>query len=322
MKRFKNLLVVAPDDDTKIDEVLAAAIDLAQRNEAELTVFSVVEKIPARRRFLEQNSKRIDLEELLLQSRMDYLKQVTPPTPFPVTHDVVSGVDYLEIIEKVSSGGYDLVITAPEPEPARRGLRSSSLIMHLMRKCPVPVWVHSPDTATSTSVAVAVGPLDAGEPTDSLNRKLLELGSSMAQLRGGALHIIHAWRLEGETLMRSPRLAGNSSRIELMAEEAFSEANQRLQELIASVDLVDDSAKIHLVKGHAGDVVADAVAEIDPGIVVMGTVARTGIPGMIIGNTAERVLGSLDTSVLAVKPYGFVSPVEALKSWEPQQLPY
>jgi nucleotide-binding universal stress UspA family protein len=41
----------------------------------------------------------------------------------------------------------------------------------------------------------------------------------------------------------------------------------------------------------------------------MGTVARTGIPGLLIGNTAEGVLNQVDCSLLALKPEGFVSPV-------------
>jgi len=41
----------------------------------------------------------------------------------------------------------------------------------------------------------------------------------------------------------------------------------------------------------------------------MGTVARTGIKGLIIGNTAEVILNGIQCSVLAVKPDGFVSPL-------------
>jgi nucleotide-binding universal stress UspA family protein len=41
----------------------------------------------------------------------------------------------------------------------------------------------------------------------------------------------------------------------------------------------------------------------------MGTVARTGINGLLMGNTAEMILTQIDCSVLAVKPQGFVSPV-------------
>jgi nucleotide-binding universal stress UspA family protein len=41
----------------------------------------------------------------------------------------------------------------------------------------------------------------------------------------------------------------------------------------------------------------------------MGTVARTGIDGLFMGNTAESIIGQLDCSILTVKPPGFTSPV-------------
>ena len=44
-------------------------------------------------------------------------------------------------------------------------------------------------------------------------------------------------------------------------------------------------------------------------LLVMGTIARTGIAGFIVGNTAERLLPRIPCSVLAIKPEGFVSPV-------------
>ncbi|MDZ7686912.1 MAG: universal stress protein [Gammaproteobacteria bacterium] len=40
-------------------------------------------------------------------------------------------------------------------------------------------------------------------------------------------------------------------------------------------------------------------------LLVMGTLSRSGIPGMLIGNTAERVLNDVDCSVLTLKPKGF-----------------
>ena len=44
-------------------------------------------------------------------------------------------------------------------------------------------------------------------------------------------------------------------------------------------------------------------------IIVMGTVGRTGLPGLFIGNTAENVIDQVDCSLLAVRPEGFASPV-------------
>ena len=41
----------------------------------------------------------------------------------------------------------------------------------------------------------------------------------------------------------------------------------------------------------------------------MGTVARTGISGLVMGNSAEQVLDEVHCSVIAVKPPGFKSPI-------------
>ena len=39
-------------------------------------------------------------------------------------------------------------------------------------------------------------------------------------------------------------------------------------------------------------------------------VARTGVPGFIMGNTAEKILNQIDCSVLAIKPAVFKTPVK------------
>jgi nucleotide-binding universal stress UspA family protein len=66
----------------------------------------------------------------------------------------------------------------------------------------------------------------------------------------------------------------------------------------------------HLPKGPAKKEVAPLAAELRADLVVMGTVARTGIPGVIIGNTAEAILDQLSCSVLTIKPPGFITPVK------------
>ena len=47
----------------------------------------------------------------------------------------------------------------------------------------------------------------------------------------------------------------------------------------------------------------------DIDIIVMGSVTRTGIAGLLMGNTAETVLGAVRRSVFAIKPTGFQTPV-------------
>ena len=67
--------------------------------------------------------------------------------------------------------------------------------------------------------------------------------------------------------------------------------------------------KTHLPKGPAGEIIPAFARELNIDLIVMGTVARTGIPGLIIGNTAESVLSQINCSVLAIKPPNFVTPV-------------
>lgn len=45
------------------------------------------------------------------------------------------------------------------------------------------------------------------------------------------------------------------------------------------------------------------------GAAVMGTLARTGIPCLLIGNTAQRLGQRFSCSRLAVEPAGFISPI-------------
>jgi nucleotide-binding universal stress UspA family protein len=66
---------------------------------------------------------------------------------------------------------------------------------------------------------------------------------------------------------------------------------------------------VHLVEGSADRVVLDLVRDQGIDLLVMGSLGRTGIAGLFIGNTAEEVLNQVDCSVLTVKPEGFASPV-------------
>ena len=55
--------------------------------------------------------------------------------------------------------------------------------------------------------------------------------------------------------------------------------------------------------------IPELAAKLEVGLIVMGTVSRTGVDGLLIGNTAEKILRQVDCSVLAVKPDGFITPV-------------
>ncbi|MCF2906962.1 universal stress protein [Pseudoalteromonas sp. DL2-H2.2] len=68
--------------------------------------------------------------------------------------------------------------------------------------------------------------------------------------------------------------------------------------------------KLHQVKGKASKEIPLLAQKHQIDLIVMGTVGRVGIPGLIIGNTAESILEQTQCSVLAIKPKGFQTPIK------------
>jgi nucleotide-binding universal stress UspA family protein len=169
--------------------------------------------------------------------------------------------------------------------------------------------VDDPETWGRRDVVVAIGPFPDEGGIGTLNQTLVELGTSLALIQGGAAHIVHAWRLEGEQLFRRGRIRFPAEQVDALVDEERIEAEKTFQAVIDAIDLPDLEVHPHLRHGRSSDVIADVVDEVQPAVVVMGTLARAGLRGLIIGNTAERLLGDLEASVIAVKPPGFVSPI-------------
>jgi len=99
------------------------------------------------------------------------------------------------------------------------------------------------------------------------------------------------------------------------AEEA-NKRKQWLEDLVSTyrskgdkdaVDYLDP--QLHLIKGDAKHIVPTKARELNVDLIIMGTIAGTGISGFIMGNTAESILTQIDCSVLTIKPPEFVSTV-------------
>ena len=83
-----------------------------------------------------------------------------------------------------------------------------------------------------------------------------------------------------------------------------------LNKLIQEFAITENYEVTH-VRGSPDEVIPQFITENDIDILVMGTVGRSGIPGFVIGNTAENVLQNLNCSLIAIKPNGFMTPIKA-----------
>jgi nucleotide-binding universal stress UspA family protein len=139
---------------------------------------------------------------------------------------------------------------------------------------------------------------------------VVQLAWSLAEMLEGELRIGHAWALHGEATLRSSRyLRTSSEELNRLVAEERRKRRRLLAGLAARMVPESMPCKLHMAKGDPRTALPRLVARHRPEVIVMGTVGRTGIAGLFIGNTAETVLTQVTCSVLAVKPEGFVSPV-------------
>lgn len=310
MTEFRHVLVAGSPGELGVS-VLRAAARQAEATGAKLTVLDVVEPVPARRRTVTVEGRTVDLQQMLIQERSERLRAALRDAGIPGAEvTVTAGRPFVEVIRHATSSGCDLVIVG-QAAPPEGGTRSvASDVMQLLRTCPVPVWVMCPTRTRKLRLLALVDP-DPGDATrDSLNDKVLELATSLVRRESGELHVAHAWELTGESTLRSsPFLSVTPREVDLMVRAAADEHRRQLEALAERHGVADLGGELHLVEGRAGEVLPELARRLDTNLIVMGTVARTGLSGLIMGNTAETILRSVGCSVLTVKPDGFVSPV-------------
>ncbi len=307
MQRFKNILLMYPCDQATLER----AASLARNNHAKLTVMHVERELTGTSLITSPGSPALELQDLVVKEYQSQLKDFVAPFKkdgVRVASKVVVGTPFLEIIREVIVEKHDLVMMTAEGNGGLKERLFGSTSLHLMRKCPCPVWVMKPTKRRQfLRVMAAVDPDPVENSRDTLNALILQLASSLAEQDGAELHVAHAWTVLGESVFRG---SGRLSESEIRG--YFREEIGRHQELLDALITKHTSrgAHIHMINGTAEFVIPDIAKSEKVDLLVMGTVCRTGIPGFFIGNTAEKILDEVDCSVLTVKPETFQSPVK------------
>jgi nucleotide-binding universal stress UspA family protein len=313
MKRFKNILLVS-DFDAKQQEAVDRAVSLARQNEARLTVFSVVKGLPADARMAITVMPAQELLALVMEDRQAKaaaLVATIAQEGVDARSRVVTGTPFLEIIRQVLRERHDLVILAAEEKGGLKERLFGSTSMHLMRKCPCPVWVVKPARRTRYRRILAAVDTAIDFPErerESLNPLILQLASSLARMDGSELHVVQAWSVFAEGYLEA-RGGVDEKAIHELRKKIKRQYAAQLDRLLASIDLKGVVVHRHLSRDDASKAIVRLVRNKKIDLLVMGTVCRTGLAGLFIGNTAEKVLSAVDCSVLTVKPEGFVTPV-------------
>lgn len=318
---FRNVLVVCSDSEDD-DALIRFATGLAPGRDAPVTLMSVVDppedlSVIAR---LTGTSTGTVTEQLVAEQRAELQARAARTAPDQAVRIKVGvGKPFIAIIREAVGSGADLVIKSAGTLEDHSPLFLST-DQHLLRKCPCPVWLRLRNAADDMDTVLAAVDVDdalAAEPHTlaGLNRRIVEAALQIVR-PGGAVHVLHVWDTPGEALLRRFSNAPDAdATIARYRDEIWATHRAALDRLVdQAANWLEPGKAVsilaRLVQGAPRRVIPAQAHLLEAGALVMGTSARVGIPGLLIGNTAEDTLNSVDCSVLTVKPPGFVTPLD------------
>lgn len=305
MKRFKSILVSV---DALQDEhpALRWAEALAEHNQAALKIVDVVPEVAWPWRLATHDYEHV--QELLVKEKAETLAGLAEPLlakGLRVSTKVLQGRTSAEIIREVLRDHHDLVVRMPKGRLSRRTGYFGSSTIRLLRECPCAVWVVKDGQPRFRRVLATVDPAPRDDEHAGLNRSIMELTLSICQREQGEPLVVHVWNIYGESIFKSRMREDEFHELEEAARKSVEDS---FGEFLQPYGVAWPSDQALLLKGDPGVVIPQVVQQFDVDLVVMGTVGRRGVPGLVMGNTAEMILQQIQCGVLAVKLDDFVPP--------------
>jgi len=219
-----------------------------------------------------------------------------PNLPVDVEYHLREGDAAGEILRMAGQLRPDLIVVGTHGRTGLSWLLAGSVATSVVQRAECPVLaLHRPERPrTIEDIRVILHPTDFSMGCESS----LRVARSLARDLGARLvlfHVVPYGLYANEmTVPIDPR--------------AYREALDEERQLVDGADL-KYPVEARLARGDAAEEILRAAAELDCGLIVMGTHGRTGLSRLFMGSVTEYVMPRADCPVLAVKtPRGAKAP--------------
>ncbi|MDG2129996.1 MAG: universal stress protein [Fuerstiella sp.] len=240
--------------------------------------------------------------KVLAELEIQYMEKTS--RAIDVSSVVTSGKAWFEILKVAGTDRDNLIVCGTRNKPTVTRLLFGSTGRKLLRSAACPVWLLKPriDNNASLDVLAATDLSEVGED-------VLGIGVALGQSLPVRLNVLHV--VDNDLDRHMARTGVSEEELAEYRRKSKEEAEATLHEQLAMTDYrtVAMGVQTHIAEGAADGCILSAIGELDIDLLIMATSGRGGIPGMLFGNTAERLLPELPCSILAIKPDDFVCPV-------------
>lgn len=280
----KLLVVIDPLTDDQL--ALGRAVKLALEIDASLHLFCCT--YLSEEELLEFGSRK-DAKHAQVHETKAWLHELAEPIKrqgLDVSCEVVWNQKWeMMVAQAAGRFGATLIVKSSFHHSAMSRKFKPTSDFYLMRTAPCPVLLVKSDQTWQNSIVLAAVSLNDSEPEhEILNNRIFTQAQRLANATGFELHLVSA--------------VGKASNFVKLFH--LLEHNETPDQDLAAQRFGIPSANMHLREGNAKAVIADLSQELHADILVIGTAARDGVKATLIGNTAEKVLDSVEIDVMVV----------------------
>ena len=207
-----------------------------------------------------------------------------------------------DIIKSARDYKADFVFKSVRQHAPLKRMFYTSTDWNLIRMCPTALLlVRDQGTVRGKPVIASVNIDDEDPEHQELNRIVLAQANALAEVLGAKVHLIYAY---GPAVVMGD---GADPMAYLIAKDKHDAEFKKAKALASANNVLASNTKLR--EGTPETIVTEYGEEISAGIIVLGTVARSGASGLFNGNTAESMLEKTQRDMFVIKLESFVSPV-------------
>lgn len=294
MSQYQRLLLII-NPALRHSQAINHAAALAKASSASLHIAALIPSL--KMLSLLEKGDREKARELYLQDHHDWLKDQATNLRgrgINVTTEVAWADDLpQDILDHVSEMQPDLLIKEVQHESALKRAFFTPLDWHLLRHCPIPVYlVGGSGFVLPRKVVAAVEVSDTESPDDELNDRIIQQASGLALQCDAELHLLYACNISAAFLadMGGLTLADLTKALRRDLEKSFLT-------LASRYGVASDHR--HFILGNPVTALSEFAHDHQVDVIVMGKVQSHGVD-KLLGSTTEHILYQVPCSILAV----------------------
>ena len=209
---------------------------------------------------------------------------------------------YEAVINATEESNYDLVLKRPNKHSLLDRI-FTPVDWNLLRHCPAPIMlIKSSEPWKHNRILASIDATSTDEGHQLINDNILSYAEQLTDHFDTDLHLVNAYPLVNVAFAMVPEVTAPDDLHKYVQDQHEEACGKWADKYNISRE------KVHVKEGAPEIVVSELAQSLETDVVMIGSAGRTGLSGVLIGNTAELLLDKLECDILVIKVTDGVNP--------------